>query len=1117
MPERAIQAVDGDLDDPLWYKDAIIYQVHIRSFKDSNADGIGDFRGLTEKLDYIQDLGVTAIWVQPFYPSPLRDDGYDIADYNGVHPAYGTMRDVRRFIREAHARGLKVITELVANHTSDQHAWFQRARRSRPGPVSRNFYVWSDTPDKYKEARIIFKDFETSNWTWDPVANAYYWHRFYHHQPDLNYDNPRVHDAIIKAMDFWFDAGVDGMRLDAIPYLYEREGTNCENLPETHQFLKKLRAHVDSKYENRMFLAEANQWPEDAVEYFGEGKGDECHMAFHFPVMPRLYMALRMEDAYPIIDIMEQTPPIPETGQWAMFLRNHDELTLEMVTDEERDYMYRTYATDPDARINLGIRRRLAPLMNNNRRRIELMNGLLFSLPGTPVIYYGDEIGMGDNIYLGDRNGVRTPMQWTADRNAGFSDANRQKLFSPVIVDPEYHYETVNVETQQRNPQSLLWWMKRIIDLRKRYKAFGRGSISFLPVDNRKILAFIREYENEKILVVANLSRFSQAAELDLSAYQTMVPVEMFGRTDFPPIGELPYFLTLSPHGFYWFSLEPQELHGEYAPAVPGEERQIPKLVLRGSWERLLASNRQQRLLDVLTDYVRGRRWFRSKARTIRRPSIRATIPMPLDGRDVQIVLFELDYSEGEPETYFLPLTFATGERAAQVRDWTPHAIVAEVTSAGEDGVLYDALWEPDFAQALLDIIGRQRSLRGEGVRMRGVASRGYRRLRGSGELGVQISSGEQSNSSIVYGDRLMLKIYRKVEEGLNPEVEVGRFLTERTSFDALAPFAGALNIEINNQTMTTAVLLGYVENEGDAWSYTLDVLASYFERLLSEPEVVEAAPIPARHPLDVACGEIPQEAYDLVGTYLDDAARLGERTAELHMALASRTDDPAFAPEDFSLLNQRGLYQSMRSQTRRTLRDLRRWISILPEEVREAAEELIGREDELMARFQLLIAHRIDAQFIRTHGDFHLGQVLYTGRDFVIIDFEGEPARPIGERRLKRPALRDVAGMLRSFDYAAVSGSFGDSAWVREEDRERVEEWSRLWYRWVSGSFLRAYLQASAGAAFLPTDPADLRVLLDAYVLEKAIYEIRYEMNNRPDWVAIPIRGILDILENVT
>lgn len=1118
MTDRTAQPADGEFDDPQWYKDAIIYQVHVRSFKDNDADGIGDFRGLTSRLDYIQDLGVTAVWVLPFYPSPLRDDGYDIADYNSINPSYGTMRDVRRFIRAAHDRGLKVITEMVANHTSDQHAWFQRARRAKPGSVYRDFYVWSDDPEKYSEARIIFKDFETSNWTWDPVANAYYWHRFYHHQPDLNFDNPRVHDAVIRAIDFWFDAGVDGLRLDAIPYLYEREGTNCENLPETHEFLKKLRAHVDEKYDNRMLLAEANQWPEDSVEYFGQGEGDECHMAFHFPVMPRLYMALRMEDHYPIIDIMEQTPPIPEKSQWAMFLRNHDELTLEMVTDEERDYMYRAYAHDTDARINLGIRRRLAPLMNNNRRRIELMNGLLFSMPGTPVIYYGDEIGMGDNIYLGDRHGVRTPMQWTPDRNAGFSDANRQKLYSPIIVDPEYHYETVNVETQQRNPQSLLWWMKRMIDLRKRYKAFGRGSLTFLPVENRKILAFIREYEDEKILVIANLSRFTQASELDLSAYETMVPIEMFGRTTFPPIGELPYFLTLSPHGFYWFSLEPQEVTGDYQPAVPGMDRTVPRLTVRGDWQSLLDTNRRRRLLDVLEPYVQERRWFRSKARTIRDMGIRTTVPAQIGDQTVQIILLNIDYTEGEGETYILPLAFATGERAGQVRDWMPHAVVAELTANGEPGVIYDGVWEPDFSKELLDIISRQRTLRGDNGRLRGSAGRQLRSLRGRDELQPSISGAEQSNTSIVFGDRLMLKIFRKVEEGINPDYEVGRFLTERTSFDALAPVAGALEFEPSSgASMTVGLLLGYVENEGDAWRFTLDVLGSYIERLLTEPEVAANARQPARHPLDTATNELPEGAYDLIGTYLDDARRLGERTAGMHLALASRHDDPAFRPEDFSLLGQRGLYQSMRSQSRRILRDLRRVISRLPEDLQDDASQLAAREDSVLDRFRQLTDHRIDAQSIRTHGDYHLGQVLYTGRDFVIIDFEGEPARPIGERRIKRSPLRDVAGMLRSFDYAAHSGLLGAGAWVREEDISRVSPWSSLWYGWVSGAFLGGYLETAGDAPFLPSDPDDLRLLLDAYLIEKAVYEIGYEMNNRPDWTAIPVRGILNLLEDQT
>src|SRR5712672_3028324 len=544
--------------DPLWFKDAIIYELHVKTFCDSDGDGMGDFRGLMEKLDYLQELGVTAIWLLPFYPSPMRDDGYDIADYFDVNPNFGTLDDFRAFLDAAHDRNLRVITELVINHTSDQNPWFQKSRRAVAAATAaandpsysenlayKDFYVWSETPEKYKDARIIFKDFETSNWAWDPMAKAYYWHRFYSHQPDLNFDNPAVHDAVKKVCDFWLLMGVDGLRLDAIPYLYEREDTNCENLPETHKYLRELRAHVDAKFPNRMLLSEANQWPEDAAAYFGNG--DETHMNFHFPLMPRMFMALQMEDRFPIIDIMEQTPVIPENCQWAMFLRNHDELTLEMVTDEERDYMYRVYATDRRMQVNLGIRRRLAPLLENDRRRIELMNALLLSLPGTPVLYYGDEIGMGDNIYLGDRNGVRTPMQWSPDRNAGFSRANPQKLYLPVNIDPEYHYEALNVETQNNNSHSLLWWMKRMIAQRKQHPAFGRGKMEILFPVNRKILAFVREFEGEKILVVANLSRFTQCVELDLSRHREAMPVEVFGGNRFPAITEQPYLLSLGP------------------------------------------------------------------------------------------------------------------------------------------------------------------------------------------------------------------------------------------------------------------------------------------------------------------------------------------------------------------------------------------------------------------------------------------------------------------------------------------------------------------------------------------------------------------------------------------
>ena len=629
--------------DPLWYKDAVIYELHVRAFADGNGDGIGDFEGLTSKLDYLQDLGVTALWLLPFYPSPLKDDGYDISDYNDIHPDYGTLQDFKVFLRAAHERGLRVITELVINHTSDQHPWFQRARKAASGSKARDFYVWSDSQEKYQEARIIFKDFEPSNWAWDGVAKAYYWHRFYSHQPDLNFDNPAVRAAILDALDFWLGMGVDGLRLDAVPYLYEREGTSCENLAETHAFLKELRRHVDQNYKNRMLLAEANQWPEDAAAYFGAG--DECHMAFHFPVMPRLFMGVHMEDRFPIIDILTQTPRIPDTSQWALFLRNHDELTLEMVTDEDRDYMYQVYATDPQARINLGIRRRLAPLLGNNRRKMELLKSLLFSLPGTPVLYYGDEIAMGDNYYLGDRNGVRTPMQWSADRNAGFSRANPQRLYLPVIIDPEHHYETVNVDAQQQNLNSFLWWVKRLIALRKRYRAFGTGDIEFLYPQNRRVLVFTRSFEEERILVVANLSRFVQYAELDLSAYKGMVPLELFGQTEFPSIGELPYFLTLGPHSFYWFKLEPPRKTESRAAPAQGE---LVTLNVNGGWDEVFTGSARTALERSLPAYLKACRWFGGKARRMRSATILQAVPFKYDASAVYLAAIAIQYQEGD-------------------------------------------------------------------------------------------------------------------------------------------------------------------------------------------------------------------------------------------------------------------------------------------------------------------------------------------------------------------------------------------------------------------------------------------------------------------------------------
>ncbi|HEY9665254.1 MAG TPA: maltose alpha-D-glucosyltransferase, partial [Coleofasciculaceae cyanobacterium] len=744
-------------DDPLWFKDAVIYEVPVRAFADSNGDGIGDFRGLTEKLDYLQDLGVTALWVLPFFPSPLRDDGYDIADYTNVNPIYGTLEDFKDFLEAAHQRGIRVIIELIINHTSDQHPWFQRARRSPKGSVERDFYVWSDTPEKYQEARIIFQDFETSNWAWDPIAKAYYWHRFYSHQPDLNYDNPAVRQAVFEVLDFWLNMGVDGLRMDAVPYLYERDGTHCENLPETHAFLKQLRQHVDEKYPNRMLLAEANQWPEDAAQYYGAG--DECHMNFHFPLMPRLFMSLRMEDSFPISDILQQTPPIPNNCQWAVFLRNHDELTLEMVSDEDRDYMWRVYAQDPEMRVNLGIRRRLAPLLGNDRRQIELLNALLLSMPGTPVLYYGDEIGMGDNVYVGDRNGVRTPMHWSADRNAGFSRANPHKLYLPVIVESEYHYEAVNVEAQRANPNSLWYWMKRLIATRKRFHAFGKGTFEFLHPENRKVLAFTRTYNEEHILVVANLSRFVQTVELDLSHLQGMVPVEIFGRTEFPPIGESSYFLSVGPYSFYWFTLQLQP--SALQPSQP--QTDLKSLMVSGKWQNIFSQPQSRATLEsILPDYLYTCRWFGGKARKIQSTHVTEVISVPYKdtdseavaspGASAQLVWLRVDYIQGDPETYLLLLSYAEGEQAIHISAEMPQFVVSRLQVQGKDeaGILFNASADKNFLTFPLNAIAHQQRYKGMNGELVATATDIFQQLSGgTTDLEPSPIKGEQSNTSI--------------------------------------------------------------------------------------------------------------------------------------------------------------------------------------------------------------------------------------------------------------------------------------------------------------------------------------------------------------------------------
>ncbi len=1082
--------------DSLWYKDAILYQLHVKAFFDSNDDGIGDFKGLTQKLDYLKDLGVTALWLLPFYPSPMKDDGYDISDYYGIHPDYGTLRDFRRFLREAHSRGFKVITELVINHTSDQHAWFQKARRAKPGSAARDFYVWSDDPGKYAEARVIFQDFEASNWTWDPVARAYYWHRFYSHQPDLNFDNPRVRKAVLKVMDFWLGMGVDGLRLDAVPYLFEREGTNCENLPETHEFLKQLRGHVDEHYPGRMLLAEANQWPEDAAAYFGYG--DECHMAFHFPIMPRIFMALWMENSHPIVDIMEQTPPIPDVGQWVMFLRNHDELTLEMVTDEERDYMYRTYAKDPRARINLGIRRRLFPLMQQNRRKVELLKFILLSLPGTPCLYYGDEIGMGDNYFLGDRNGVRTPMQWSPDRNAGFSKANPQKLYLPVVTDPEYAYEAVNVENQERNPSSLLWWMRRVIAMRKRYACFSRGETRFLHPKNPKVLAFIRNLGTETILVVANLSRFAQAVELDLSEFEGTVPVEVFSGNRFPPVTAKPYLLTLGFHDYFWMQLQREEKGAR--PAFGLSDR---FLFFRSSvgWKEVFSEEQPRKLLEeAIGEFMIRSRWFGSKTRHIRSLAVEEDIFLEHAGNGTHLLLVAVKYSEGTGETYFLPVGFACDTDLELDRESLQAALIVKASVGGENGCLFDAAADKRFHAAILDFILARKRKRGKEGEISGLPGKELRTWQ-AGTLPAQPSrrlAEEQSNSSVVYNESCILKMIRKVEEGTNPDREVSRFLSEKARFFHTPTYLGALEYSGPAANSLLGTLHGYVRNQGTAWRFFLSSLDKFCEEAI------------ARKPGT----EIPlSEIHEIAGEFFFEMVRLlGTRTGELHVALASDLQDPDFRPEPFTRLYQRAVLQSIRSLVRETLAGLEASLPTLEEGTREKAVAVIQSEKEILFLLEPLKRERFEGLKIRIHGDYHLGQVLFTGKDFFIIDFEGEPMRPLTERRLKRSAFRDLAGMLRSFDYAAWKVALSRTG-NRPEEEAVLENWLSAWREETERCFLEGYFHVVESEAFIPASQGERQDLLRIFTIEKSFYELKYEMNNRPDWIGLPIHGILRLI----
>ncbi|MBF0459260.1 MAG: maltose alpha-D-glucosyltransferase [Nitrospirae bacterium] len=1105
-------------DDPLWYKDAIIYELHVKAFYDGFSNGIGDFQGLTEKLGYLERLGITAVWLLPFYPSPLRDDGYDISDYFGIHQHYGTMKDFKNFLNEAHKREIRVITELILNHTSDKHQWFQEARKAKPGSSTRNFYVWSDNPEKYKDARIIFKDFETSNWTWDPVAKSYYWHRFYSHQPDLNFENPDVQKAMFKAVDFWLDMGVDGLRLDAVPYLFERDGTNCENLKETHDFLKQLRKHIDKKHHGKMLLAEANQWPEDAAAYFGNG--DSCHMAFHFPIMPRMFMAIQMEDRFPLVDIIEQTPIINDTCQWVIFLRNHDELTLEMVSDEEREYMYKAYAKDVEMRINLGIRRRLAPLMGNNRRKIELMNILLMSFPGAPVIYYGDELGMGDNYYLGDRDGVRTPMQWSAHRNAGFSSVNPQRLYLPVIIDPEYHYEVINVEIQERNPSSLLWWTKHLIAARRKFKSLSRGNIEFINSDNSKVIAFTRHYEGETFLIVVNLSRFPQLVKLDLSKYAGMIPEEVFSRNEFPIIKETPYVFTLSFYDYFWFIL-----NNEQILAQKEHMSKVRSMELQGKFEDAFGVKSKIILeKEILPPYLSTCRWFAGKARSIHEVEIIEDIIFSGAASIVHILMIQVTYSDGLPEIYMLPISFASAAGSKKISEDSPFAVIANVITKDAGEIIYDATYDDGFRMALLTFITRRKSIKGLNGELTAFFER---RIKHDGESYdnieySQVLKADQSNSALLYEKKLILKLFRKLEEGVNPDIEILQFISEKTDDkDKNIPlFMGCIEYKRTKQSepMFICNLQRYVQNEGDAWNYTAGNITRFFENILSSGSNVNQITNIPQSMMDVRYETIPDILIEFIEIeYIKMAEQLGKTTGELHLTLASHNNNPDFTPEPFGTLYQRSMYQSMQSIVKRNFELLRKNLKQLPDNVKEDALHVLNSGKEILQIFKSIVDMKITASRIRIHGDYHLGQVLCKGNEFVIIDFEGEPLRSLSERRLKRSPLRDVASMIRSFHYAPYSVLSKTSVFTQKDILE-LTPWANLWYFYIGGIFLKSYMDKVNGAVFMPADQAEIKNLLRVFVLEKAVYEIGYELGNRPEWVSIPLKGISrfsQIIEN--
>jgi maltose alpha-D-glucosyltransferase/alpha-amylase len=1112
----------GSIQDPLWYKDAIIYQVHVRAYADSNGDGIGDFPGLTSKLDYIQRLGVTCIWLLPFYPSPLKDDGYDIAGYEGVHPSYGTLKDFKTFLREAHERGLQVVTELVINHTSDQHPWFQAARKAPAGSGKRAYYVWNDTTQLYEGVRIIFQDTEKSNWSWDSEAKAYFWHRFFSHQPDLNFDNPRVRRAVLKIMTFWMDMGIDGLRLDAVPYLIERDGTICENLPETHEILKEIRRELDARYDNRMLLAEANQWPADVRPYFGDG--DECHMAFHFPLMPRLFMAVRQEDRYPITEVLRQTPDIPESCQWATFLRNHDELTLEMVTNEERDYMWQQYAADPQMRLNVGIRRRLAPLMENDRNRIELMNSLLLSLPGTPVIYYGDEIGMGDNVYLGDRNGVRTPMQWTGDRNAGFSTADPNRLYAPPVMDAVYNYQGLNVEAQERSPFSLLNWMKRLIAIRRQHQTFGRGTLEFLGTENRKVLAYIRRTDTETILCIANLARSVQPATLDLSRFAGRVPVEMLDRTEFPRLGTTPFFLTLSPYGFYWFQLvESQSVTAttRTAPRVAITAiDDLPPLLVGPVWDQILDGHVRVLLeREYLLPFLQRQRWFVSTVCTTPRIHIEDWIALKSGRLPVFLLFVAVECTDGTEEHYTIPLAMAEGANVDTVLREIPTRVLARITGA-RSGLLYEALPD-DAALLMLGTTERNRPLRTHNATLQGVARPYFAAAKASLEPQPRVTRPfEPHNIVVVIGEQFVLKLLRKLEPSPHPAVEAQEHITGPAGWGRVPRLAGTLDyVRRDKSTAVVGVVHEYLIHQRNAWDHSVEEAHRFFDRALARPTDAPGVPtLPDMSPASLIAlidQPVPPEALDTIGGFLETATTLGKRIGEMHLALSRPADDPDFGIRPSGDIAFKKIADETARQSQITLSVFKECIEQIqiPPNVAEEAWIIAHNEDALIARVRALAEEASPPPAsIRIHGDLHLGQILLHQHDALIFDFEGDPARPMVERRSRQSVMRDLAGMVESFRYAAYAGLFGYTA-TRPGDFDRLEPWARFWTIWTSVVFLRSYRSVVGNAAFMPDTPARLIAGLSLFIAEQALRDLENELRYRPEWLRVPLGTLTRVL----